>query len=307
MAILVSSEDVMTGRVEKTGRSGLPYWRTSFMEPGGDQDPQVYLVENSPGATISSHFHDVDEFQVFVKGDGELGQTAVRPYSVHFARAFTNYGPIESRGGGLGWMTLRPRRDRGAKMIDTHREALLHEKKRRPWQRTVSFEYPDAGATGGQVASQRVLDGEFGLSVVALTLGPGQSALAGDPMLTSCQYVLVTSGSLMDGDRQRGELTVVHVGPAEEAFRVMAGPAGLQCLVLNFPLSGSPREAQATDHGADQGGSWHCELCGFVYEPGEGLPAQGIPAGTSWAAVPDDFRCPDCAASKPHFTPLSFD
>lgn len=307
MAKIVSSEDVMAGRVEKTGRSGHRYWRTSFLEPGGDQDPQAYLIENSHGATIASHFHDVDQFQVFVRGAGALGQAAVQPYSVHFARAFTTYGPIESRGGGLGWMTLRPRRDLGAKMIDTHREALLNEKGRQPWQRTVSFGYPEAGAADGQVASQQVLEGEMGLSVVALTLGPGQTTLAGDPMLATCQYVLVTSGGLVDGGRQRGELTVIHVGPGEDAIRIKAGPAGLQCLVLNFPRSGAGREAQATAHAADPGGSWHCELCGFVYEPGEGLPAQGIPAGTSWAAVPEDFKCPDCAATKPDFTPLSFD
>lgn len=33
--------------------------------------------------------------------------------------------------------------------------------------------------------------------------------------------------------------------------------------------------------------SWLCVLCGFVYHEQEGLPEEGIAAGTRWAEVPD--------------------
>lgn len=37
-----------------------------------------------------------------------------------------------------------------------------------------------------------------------------------------------------------------------------------------------------------------CDLCGYVYDPSVGLPDKGIPAGTEFAALPADFKCPMC-------------
>lgn len=46
---------------------------------------------------------------------------------------------------------------------------------------------------------------------------------------------------------------------------------------------------------------WTCQLCGFVYDEAEGLPEEGIPAGTRWADVPDAWGCPECGAVKAEF------
>lgn len=311
MAKVVSFDDVLADRIQKTGRSGKPYWRTSFVTPQGDDDPQAYLIENSPDMTIASHFHDVDEFQIVLKGIGLFGRTEVAPFSVHFARAFTNYGPIESRGEGLAWMTLRPRRDLGAKMIDLHREKLEGEKGRQPWQTTVRAEFPvpTEGAETARCAA--ILEGDHGLAAMALTLSPGQEASAPDPGTSPCQYILVTEGSLIHGGQEQRAITVIHVAPTDSAFRLIAGPQGLQCLILNFPYSeavaASAEKAMAgsTASAADGAKAWHCELCGFVYQESEGLPSENIPPGTPWADVPEDFLCPDCSATKSDFTRLS--
>ena len=34
---------------------------------------------------------------------------------------------------------------------------------------------------------------------------------------------------------------------------------------------------------------WICESCGFVYDPAEGDPDGGIPPGTSFEDIPDDW------------------
>jgi rubredoxin len=44
-----------------------------------------------------------------------------------------------------------------------------------------------------------------------------------------------------------------------------------------------------------------CELCGYVYDEAKGDPDEGIPAGTKWEDVPDDWECPDCGAGKDAF------
>ena len=44
-----------------------------------------------------------------------------------------------------------------------------------------------------------------------------------------------------------------------------------------------------------------CELCGYVYNEAEGAPDDGVPAGTKWEDVPEDWECPDCGAGKDAF------
>ncbi|MCR9105918.1 MAG: rubredoxin [Gammaproteobacteria bacterium] len=46
---------------------------------------------------------------------------------------------------------------------------------------------------------------------------------------------------------------------------------------------------------------YECVICGFIYDEALGLPDDGIPAGTRWADVPDDWECPDCGISKSDF------
>ena len=49
---------------------------------------------------------------------------------------------------------------------------------------------------------------------------------------------------------------------------------------------------------------WQCFFCGFIYDQAVGLPDDGIPPGTAWEDIPDDFICPDCGASKSDFLML---
>ncbi len=47
--------------------------------------------------------------------------------------------------------------------------------------------------------------------------------------------------------------------------------------------------------------SYMCVICGWIYEEEEGLPDEGIPAGTRWEDIPDSFTCPECGAGKDDF------
>ncbi len=49
---------------------------------------------------------------------------------------------------------------------------------------------------------------------------------------------------------------------------------------------------------------WECTVCGYVYEPEKGDPDNGVPPGTPWEEVPDDWVCPVCGASKLDFEKL---
>ena len=47
--------------------------------------------------------------------------------------------------------------------------------------------------------------------------------------------------------------------------------------------------------------SYLCIVCGLVYEEAQGWPDDGIPPGTKWGDVPDNWECPDCGVSKSDF------
>ena len=47
--------------------------------------------------------------------------------------------------------------------------------------------------------------------------------------------------------------------------------------------------------------SYMCVICGFVYEEEKGRPEEGLPPGTSWEKVPENWKCPDCGAAKSDF------
>ncbi len=44
-----------------------------------------------------------------------------------------------------------------------------------------------------------------------------------------------------------------------------------------------------------------CTICGFQYDPEEGDPSMGIPPGTPFEDLPDDYKCPICNAGKEYF------
>ena len=46
---------------------------------------------------------------------------------------------------------------------------------------------------------------------------------------------------------------------------------------------------------------WVCVICGYVYDPAEGDPDNGVVPGTVWEDVPNDWLCPLCGASKDDF------
>ena len=49
---------------------------------------------------------------------------------------------------------------------------------------------------------------------------------------------------------------------------------------------------------------YECIVCGLIYDEAEGVPDDGIPPGTRWDDVPEDWLCPDCGVGKEDFEPI---
>lgn len=47
-----------------------------------------------------------------------------------------------------------------------------------------------------------------------------------------------------------------------------------------------------------------CLVCGWVYDERLGAPEHGIPPGTAWEDIPEDWRCPECNVGKRDFVEM---
>jgi len=46
---------------------------------------------------------------------------------------------------------------------------------------------------------------------------------------------------------------------------------------------------------------WQCSACPYIYDPAVGDPDNGVPPGTSFEDLPDDWVCPECGVPKELF------
>lgn len=49
---------------------------------------------------------------------------------------------------------------------------------------------------------------------------------------------------------------------------------------------------------------YRCPGCDYIYDPQIGDPDSGIPAGTAFEDLPDDWVCPECGLEKEMFEPM---
>lgn len=50
---------------------------------------------------------------------------------------------------------------------------------------------------------------------------------------------------------------------------------------------------------------WQCMACSYVYDPGVGDPENGVPPGTPFEQVPEDWVCPICGVPKDMFEEIT--
>jgi flavin reductase (DIM6/NTAB) family NADH-FMN oxidoreductase RutF/rubredoxin len=65
-----------------------------------------------------------------------------------------------------------------------------------------------------------------------------------------------------------------------------------------------PPRGAVTPRSKSQQQQYRCEVCGWIYNPAIGDSDGGIPPGTPFENLPDDWVCPLCGARKDQFTPI---
>ena len=249
MPIVVDAAEAAKGRqavevkgVTRKARDADSYYATLYMgaapdnaaasmgRPGGDKSlPQAYLVEQPANATVPPHFHDTDQFQVFVAGAASFGKQMVRPLSLHYAGGHTPYGPIVTTDESAHYFTLRANWDSGAKPMPQSRDRL------KPVRRCHRLA-EDIAAADMPAGRADVLPAEAdGLGAALFRLAPGQTEALDLNVAGGGQYALVTAGSVTHDGADLAEHSCLYRFAEEAPLTLTAGPAGAAVLLMQFP------------------------------------------------------------------------
>lgn len=212
-------------------------------EPGQlNQAAQAFLVVRPfAGARIEPHFHDVDQFQIVIEGDGKIGKKAVRPVTFQYADAFTPYGPIVANEHGLSFFTLRNIASGGFWAMPGNRQHLPGRAGRNiSGIFDLAAGIPAAGEAIMEDLMPRQHDGVLG---AGFRLGPGARS-PGLPADGKGQFYLVCAGSILVDGKALPERSVVRVEPEDPAIELIAGGDGALVLALQFA---APSDRPGTD------------------------------------------------------------
>ena len=98
---------------------------------------------------------------------------------------------------------------------------------------------------------------------------------------------------------------------AEDAFETLPEDyvcpvcgAGKEVFEASEEAEAAPEAAPAEDD--DPTAMYQCQVsnCGYIYRPDKGDRKGKVPAGTSFAELPEDWHCPVCGAGKKMFKKL---
>lgn len=205
-----------------------------------DQDmnvPVAFLSQGAPSRVLGPHFHHLDEFIVIAGGSGKFGRNEVKPYSLFFARAYTAYGPIEGDSEtGIGFFVLFARFDPGAEYLPGSMQKLKQVAGRRPLQCKRQLEFPTLPQAGAVVleAIPGFID-DRGLAAYTLNMGPEARTVAPDHSAGDGQYILVINGGMRYRGSEGKKHSLVWLAPDDGEFEIVAGPEGLQAIIMNYP------------------------------------------------------------------------
>lgn len=242
MAIMgLSGTDALAGR-RTFDYLGDPFARRDYFVPSSAEDPgpHAYLVEQPAGVVIRPHFHAVDQFQVVVHGRGRLGRKPVEPVTVHYADAYTGYGPIEAGEEGIFYFSLRPGFDRGARYLpETRDEQLSVPGGRRhrlaPLLEAASPEELEDAPLTSRVLIEPEADGLSASEVIVPAGSPWEPAAS-----LHGQFLVVISGQLLVDEEPFDRWSCLYAPAGERWTGVAAGDTGCQVLLLEYPEPRTP-------------------------------------------------------------------
>lgn len=236
----VASSEADVKITERKGGTGA---RHDYIGSPGtiNADPQAFLVVRPyAGARVDPHFHDVDQFQVVVAGDGRIGKKEIRPITFQYADAYTPYGPIIGRENGFSFFTLRNAASGGHWSMPGNKHNMPCRAGRNI---AGTFDLGRPIAEGKTERENLMESQDDGVDAVGFRLG-GNAVSDGLSTESGGQYYLVCGGALIQDGKELPADSVIRVDRGEDALQMTAGPDGAEVLCLQF---GVPSDRPGSD------------------------------------------------------------
>jgi len=200
--------------------------------------PQGFLVDQPPGAVTLPHFHETNQFQVFVEGVGSMGKHAAIPLTVQYSNGHTPYGPIKASETGVKYFTLRQSWDPGAKYMPGSRAKLKMGNQRTRLKGNIGL-LDDGGRRALSVPVVETIfeREEDGMAAWLYLAGADAKVVMPDTVDTGGQYLVVAGGALIVEDKIFDRWSVIFVTADDVACSGTAAGDGVELLVLQFPCA----------------------------------------------------------------------
>ncbi|MDG1888446.1 MAG: hypothetical protein P8J85_14640 [Alphaproteobacteria bacterium] len=207
--------------------------------PGNEQNddglPQGFLVEQPSNSITPPHFHDHEQYQVFVDGGARLGRHTANPLSLHYARGHSPYGPITAGPSGVVYFTLRARWDSGAKYMPEARNKLKKVRRKHRMAEDISLPDPDLMGRVASVCRAEVMStDEDGTCAYLYTIPAGKMTEVDTDTAAGGQYAIVIDGFAVGEQENLTKLSGFYRSPKEAPLEVKAGEDGLVLLLMQF-------------------------------------------------------------------------
>jgi hypothetical protein len=228
----VDLADTCRSRVEQHSFNRYVFFGDPQAEGPG---PQMYMNEVDPGVELAAHFHTVDQFQVFF---GTRGATFKRhPVScvmVHYTDAYSTYGPFRAAADApLLYATIRAESTNFGGVMPGARAQLVYR-----GRRNVTADVPDPltlSSEGGARQEDVIASGPDAMAATVVRLGPGSEVELASAPTISGRACCILAGELVVDGRPVQARALGWAGPDDVDQHLVAGPAGANVLVLDFP------------------------------------------------------------------------
>jgi hypothetical protein len=196
------------------------------------EHPLAFLVNGPPAFVIPPHFHEIDQYQIFVGGSATLGKHAVLPGSVHYADAYTPYGPITATEDGFNYLTLRPKSIIGYHEMPAGGPLLKPVNEARGRRGRMMVADIDSGGPH-RTASESLFEEPDGIAAYRLSAGPG-AALPQPDIAHGGAYYVVLDGEVQSGGKVYPPRACIWIDQDEAPPAMTAGTDGASVAFMSF-------------------------------------------------------------------------
>ncbi|MTH61542.1 hypothetical protein [Paracoccus litorisediminis] len=219
-------------------------WKVNLFGKNSDvpkADLQAFRIDMNAGQVLDSHFHIVDQFQIFIAGSGTIGRDSTDIVTAHYADHHTGYGPLVAGPQGMSYLTLRSKTDAGLVKLSTPnvREQLKPTKRRHGVSSPVTLSIPPVMQHRAAPEIETVMEerpDSDGMTVKVYRLGASQEISAPETAGTGGYYIIVMNGALIHDGETLKPWSLLFVRHDEPAPVLRADIEGAEVMVAVFPL-----------------------------------------------------------------------